>query len=85
MVVPLSDRRLQAFAGIWIVINLVFGLGGGLGSSGANQLIAWDIHIAGLLTGLLLFPRFDAWRSPPAAGPGGGGDRKDTPYLRRVK
>lgn len=82
-VVPLSDRRLQAFAGVWIVINLVFGLGSGLGSGGGGQLIAWDIHIAGLMAGLLLFPRFDAWRTPP----GGGGDekKKDAPYLRRVK
>lgn len=84
MVVPLSDRRLQAFAGVWIVINLVFGLGGGIGTGG-GQLIAWDIHIAGLLTGLLLFPKFDAWRSPPRGGADGGGDRKDAPYLRRVK
>lgn len=84
-VVPLGDRRLQAFAGIWIVINLVFGLGGGLGAGGANQLIAWDIHIAGLIAGLLLFPKFDAWRSPPRGGAGGDGGKKDTPYLRRVK
>lgn len=80
--VPLSDRRLQAFAGVWIVINLVFGLGGGLASGSSGQLIAWDIHIAGLIAGLVLFPRFDAWRKPPQ---GGDDKRKDAPYLRRVK
>lgn len=87
-IIPLSDRRLQAFAGVWIVVNLVFGLGGGLASGGSNQLIAWDIHIAGLLAGLLLFPKFDAWRTPPKGGTdgtGGDGDRRDAPYLRRVK
>lgn len=83
--VPLNDRRLQAFAGVWIVINLVFGLGGGLASGGGNQLIAWDIHIAGLLVGLLLFPKFDAWRTPPRGGDDRDGDRRDAPYLRRVK
>lgn len=81
--VPLSDRRLQAFAGVWIVINLVFGLGSGL-SSGGSQLIAWDIHIAGLIAGLVLFPKFDAWRSPPRGG-GGPDKKKDAPYLRRIK
>lgn len=83
-VVPLSDRRLQAFAGVWIAINLVFGLGSGLGSGSSGQLIAWDIHIAGLIAGLVLFPRFDAWRTPPKGG-GGNDTKKDAPYLRRVK
>jgi membrane associated rhomboid family serine protease len=80
-VVPLSDRRLQAFAGIWIVINLVFGIGSF--SGGEGQLVAWDIHIGGLIAGLLLFPRFDRWRRPPASGD--NGKRKKVPYLRRVK
>lgn len=85
-VVPLRDRRLQAFVGVMIVLNLVFGLGSGLGTAGAGQLIAWDIHIAGLFAGLLLFPKFDAWRSPPRGDAGGDAGRGgETSYLRRVK
>lgn len=83
-IVPLGDRRLLAFATVLIVVDLVFGLAGG--PTGSGQLIAWDIHIAGLIAGLLLFPKFDAWRQPPSGGYGGGdGDRDKAPYLRRVK
>lgn len=78
--VPLSDRRLQAYAGVWIVINLIFGLGS-LGVSGPGQIIAWDIHIAGLIAGLLLFPKFDNWRRPKR--PQDGKDSRS--HLRQVK
>lgn len=71
---PLNDDRLRAFVAILIVLNLVFGFFGGPSGGGA---MAWDVHIAGLFAGLLLFPRLDRRRGSA------GGSRGS--HLRRVK
>lgn len=42
---------------VWVAINLVFGLGVGDMMSGAG--IAWEAHLGGFFTGLLLFGLFD--------------------------
>ena len=54
----LRDRRTVMFLGIWFILNLVVGLMGA--SSGLTPgAIAWEAHIGGFLTGLLLFPLLD--------------------------
>lgn len=55
IVLPVRDRRVVNFSAVWIVLNVVLGLMGGL-FVGAGQSVAWDVHIAGYLAGLLLFP-----------------------------
>lgn len=51
-----TDRRILIFLGVWFGLNLLFGLGFGLG---ADMTVAWEAHIGGFLAGLLLFPLFD--------------------------
>lgn len=53
----LRDARIVLFLVVWFGLNLVVGLLG-VGVPG-NQTIAWEAHIGGFLTGLLLFPLFD--------------------------
>ncbi len=55
----LRDPRIIVFLGVWFGLNLLAGLAG-LGTPGDDdQSIAWEAHIGGFLTGLLLFPVFD--------------------------
>ena len=46
------------FLAVWFAINLATGLAAGLLGI-AEGGIAWQAHIGGLLTGLLLFPWLD--------------------------
>ena len=57
----LSNRAALAFIVFWFVTNLVFGLFPSL-SGVADGPIAWQAHIGGFLTGLLLFSLFDPKR-----------------------
>ncbi len=53
-----ADRRALAFLVAWFATNLLFGLGSiTWGASGGP--IAWEAHIGGFMTGLLLFRLFD--------------------------
>jgi membrane associated rhomboid family serine protease len=55
----LRDPRIVVFLAVWFGLNLVAGLAG-IGAPGdEDQSIAWEAHIGGFLTGLLLFPLFD--------------------------
>ena len=50
---PVGGRTVLAFAGVWIVINVVLGLTGLTpGTEGAP--VAWEAHIIGFFAGLLL-------------------------------
>lgn len=49
-------RRLLPFVGIWILISLFFGY---FGMPGAEGQIAWTVHIAGFIAGLLLYRPVD--------------------------
>lgn len=53
-----QNRTFLAFLGIWFVINFATGFGI-IGESLAGGAIAWEAHIGGFLTGLLLFSLFD--------------------------
>jgi membrane associated rhomboid family serine protease len=55
----LRDPRILVFLAVWFGLNILAGLVG-IGSPGDEaQSIAWEAHIGGFLTGLLLFPLFD--------------------------
>ena len=52
------NPRVLGFLAIWFGLNIVFGIGApAVGAEGAS--VAWQAHIGGFLTGLLLFSLFD--------------------------
>ncbi len=52
------DRRVLLFVGIWFVMNFAFALlAGPLNITDAT--VAWEAHVGGFLTGLVLFGLFD--------------------------
>lgn len=54
----LKDGRVIAILGIWLLMNVVSGVG--VISVGADESpIAWEAHIGGFVAGLLLFSLFD--------------------------
>lgn len=57
-VAAINDTRLLVFAGSWIALNLVFGLGG-IGFVHDSAQIAWEAHVGGFIAGLVVFPLFD--------------------------
>ncbi|MDB5643220.1 MAG: Rhomboid family intrarane serine protease [Hyphomicrobiales bacterium] len=64
----LRDRRVLTFILFWFVTNLIFGLAGqrlGLAEGG----VAWEAHVGGFLSGLLLFSLFDPKPSDLRAQP----------------
>jgi membrane associated rhomboid family serine protease len=54
----LTNPRFLMFLGVWVALNLLFGLGGmQLDGSGAG--IAWEAHMGGFICGLFIFGVFD--------------------------
>ncbi len=52
------DVRVIAFVGVWIGVNLLFGIGVSMpGAEDAD--VAWQAHMGGFFAGLLLFALFD--------------------------
>ena len=63
----LRNPRMLTFIAVWVMLNLVFGLG--ILSLGPDQVgIAWEAHIGGFLLGLVTFGYFDQ-RSRHPRGP----------------
>jgi membrane associated rhomboid family serine protease len=60
----LRHPRVIAFLAIWFGINIIFGLGSNPFVA-QSQSVAWQAHIGGFLSGLLLFSLFDP--IPPAS------------------
>ncbi len=58
-----TTRAALLFIVVWFTTNLLFGAVPGLAGIGDGP-IAWQAHIGGFLTGLLLFPLFEARRVP---------------------
>lgn len=54
----LSDWRVLMVLAIWVVLNVIFGVGV-VSMVGAGDQIAWEAHIGGFLFGLLSFGFFD--------------------------
>jgi len=61
----LRDPRVLTFVGVWLALNLFFGLGS-VNMTGESANIEWEAHLGGFLAGLLLFRLFDP---VPPAGP----------------
>jgi membrane associated rhomboid family serine protease len=58
LLATLRDPRFLIFLGVWVGLNMLFGLGTvSIGEEG--QEIAWQAHIGGFFAGLLLFNAFD--------------------------
>ncbi|MCB1473486.1 MAG: rhomboid family intramembrane serine protease [Rhodobiaceae bacterium] len=60
----LRHRSVIMFIAVWMVFNVVFGIGV-VSLGGVDQSVAWQAHIGGFAAGLLLFRLFDP---VPAAG-----------------
>lgn len=54
----LANGRFLLFLGVWVMLNLLFGLGGVQLDTGTAN-IAWEAHIGGFLCGLFAFGAFD--------------------------
>ncbi len=59
---PLTSRPVLLASAVWVVLNVVLGLTG-FAPGGFGHAIAWEAHIGGFFTGLLIFPPFDRQRS----------------------
>jgi membrane associated rhomboid family serine protease len=57
LVDALRSPQVMVFVAIWFAINLVYALGAAL--NGVPSPVAWEAHIGGFVSGLLLFPVFD--------------------------
>ena len=55
---PLFSPRVMLWSGVWVLINIVAGLTG-LGADGHVRLVAWQAHLGGYFTGLLLAGPFE--------------------------
>ena len=58
---PLLSRQILLFSAIWAAVNLVTAMTG-LGVGGESGLIAWQAHLGGFLTGLVLSGPVDRLR-----------------------
>lgn len=58
LAVTIRDGRVLTFLVVWFGLNIVFGLFGGAAGL-ASGAIAWEAHIGGFVTGLLLFSVLD--------------------------
>jgi membrane associated rhomboid family serine protease len=59
---PLFSRPVLSISLLWVVLNVVVGVTG-YSPQGFGQAIAWEAHLGGYFTGLLIFPLFDRRRS----------------------
>jgi membrane associated rhomboid family serine protease len=62
----LREPRVLIFLIVWLAMNFLFGIAP-LPVGGSEQAVAWEAHLGGFLTGLLLFSLFDPARTqlPP--------------------
>jgi membrane associated rhomboid family serine protease len=58
----LTSRPVLVVSAVWIALNVVLGVTG-FTPQGFGHSIAWEAHIGGYFTGLLLFPLFDRQRT----------------------
>lgn len=59
---PLFSRPVLVTSAVWVVLNVVLGVSG-YTPDGFGAAVAWEAHLGGFFTGLLLFPLFDRQRS----------------------
>ena len=72
-------RPVMMFIGVWVVINVAFGLAGPLATGTMSANIAWQAHLGGFFAGLLLIGLIEKPPLSPSGGPGNVdyGDWKD--------
>jgi membrane associated rhomboid family serine protease len=58
LLAALAEPRALSFIAVWFVVNLLFGLTGGL-AVGLEAPIAWEAHIGGFVAGVVAFPLLD--------------------------
>ncbi|WP_319533558.1 rhomboid family intramembrane serine protease [uncultured Cohaesibacter sp.] len=77
------NQQAMAFLGIWLVLNLVFGLTSMFGGGG----IAWEAHLGGFIAGLLVLPYVDPYSRPPRGPkkPKKQEEKKRPEHLRIIK
>lgn len=63
----MRNRQVLIFLGVWFAANYVFAFVEPLGLGGAG--IAWEAHIGGFLTGLLIFPLIDPFPARTGRSP----------------
>ena len=70
---------VMMFIGVWVVINVAFGLAGHLVAGTMSANIAWQAHLGGFFSGLLLIGLIEKPPLSPSGGPGNVdyGDWKD--------
>lgn len=59
---PLFSRPVLLASAVWVVMNIVLGITG-YAPDGFGRQIAWEAHLGGFFTGLIIFPLFDRRRS----------------------
>jgi len=78
-ILPLTDRRVLTAAAAWSGVNVLIGVGGSVGVTPGMEgaRIAWEAHVIGLISGLLLigpwaklFGRPPTVREPAFDSPG---------------
>lgn len=60
---PLFSHRVLLASAVFVAINLVFGLSGMSAEGFFSVAVAWEAHLGGYFTGLVLFPLFDRRRT----------------------
>ena len=78
------NRQAMMFLGIWLILNLVFGL---TSVMGGGSTIAWEAHLGGFIAGLLIFPFLDPLTRPPKRPkpPKKEPPKKNPDHLRVIK
>lgn len=61
LLVALRHSRILAFVAVWFGINLLLGIGS-ISLTGEAQSVAWQAHVGGFLSGIVLFGLFDPVR-----------------------
>jgi membrane associated rhomboid family serine protease len=59
---PLFSRPVLVTSAVWVALNVGLGITG-YTPDGFGAAIAWEAHLGGFFTGLLIFPLFDRQRS----------------------
>lgn len=73
-ILPLTDRRVLSASAAWIGANVLIGAVGSLGAAPGMEgaRIAWEAHVIGLVSGLILIGPWAEWfgRQPPGSPSG---------------